>query len=234
MSTNTVTDKDLRPSSKGRALAPATSSARDVAATAAAQHVSPALRARGKARPLFEPAIVKRAVLESFRKLDPRHQARNPVMFVVEVGSLFTTVLWLQALGGAGEARPGFILAIALWLWFTVLFANFAEAMAEGRGKAQADTLRKARKDIPAKQLAEPREGAVANSVLASQLRKGTSSASKRATSSLPTARSSSASPRSTRAQSPARAPPSSARAGAIGARLRAGRASSPTGSSCG
>jgi len=173
MSTNTVTDKDLRPSSKGRVAPPATPSARDVAATAAAQHVSPTMRARGKARPLFEPAIVKRAVLESFRKLDPRHQARNPVMFVVEVGSLFTTVLWLQALGGHGEARPGFILAIALWLWFTVLFANFAEAMAEGRGKAQADTLRKARKDIPAKQLVEPRDGAVAKSVLASQLRKG-------------------------------------------------------------
>ncbi len=69
-------------------------------------------------------------------------------MFVVEVGSVLTTVLAIQALLGQGEAPAGFIIAITLWLWFTVLFANFAEAMAEGRGKAQADTLRKARRDI--------------------------------------------------------------------------------------
>jgi potassium-transporting ATPase ATP-binding subunit len=105
------------------------------------------------ARPLLDPEIVRGAILASFRKLDPRHQVRNPVMFVVLVGSVLTTGLWLQALGGAGEARPGFILAISLWLWFTVLFANFAEAMAEGRGKAQADTLRKARRDITARKL---------------------------------------------------------------------------------
>src|SRR5262249_38576939 len=106
-----------------------------------------------KARPLFDPEIVRGAVVASFRKLDPRHQVRNPVMFVVLVGSVLTTALWLQALGGHGEARPGFILAISLWLWFTVLFANFAEAMAEGRGKAQADALRKARRDITARKL---------------------------------------------------------------------------------
>jgi K+-transporting ATPase ATPase B chain len=105
------------------------------------------------ARPLFDPEIVRGAILASFRKLDPRHQVRNPVMFVVLVGSVLTTGLWLQALAGAGEARPGFILAISAWLWFTVLFANFAEAMAEGRGKAQADTLRKARRDITARKL---------------------------------------------------------------------------------
>jgi K+-transporting ATPase ATPase B chain len=130
-------------------------------------------RLRGQARPLFEPAIVRRAVVDSFRKLDPRHQAKNPVMFVVEVGSALTTGLFVQALAGYGEAPAGFILAISLWLWFTVLFANFAEAMAEGRGKAQADSLRKARKDVHAKQLAEPRRGAVVTPVFAPQLRKG-------------------------------------------------------------
>jgi len=104
-------------------------------------------------RPLFDPAIVRRALADSFRKPDPRHQAKNPVMFVVEVGSLLTTGLAVQALLGQGEAPAGFIVAIALWLWFTVLFANFAEAMAEGRGKAQADTLRRARRDVQAKKV---------------------------------------------------------------------------------
>ncbi len=131
------------------------------------------VRTRGQARPLFEGPIVRRAIVDSFKKLDPRHQVRNPVMFVVEVGSLFTTGLWVQALVGKGEAPQGFILAISLWLWFTVLFANFAEAMAEGRGKAQADTLRKSRKDIPAKQISEPRRDASPSLVQASQLRKG-------------------------------------------------------------
>jgi K+-transporting ATPase ATPase B chain len=130
-------------------------------------------RKRGQARPLFEPAIVKRAVVDSFRKLDPRHQIRNPVMFVVEVGSLLTTGLVVQAIAGHGEAPTGFILAVTLWLWFTVLFANFAEAMAEGRGKAQADSLRKARKDIQAKRLEAARRDAPTTAVLASYLRKG-------------------------------------------------------------
>ena len=85
---------------------------------------------------------------------------RNPVMFVVEVGSLLTTVLWVQALSGHGEAAAGFVGAIALWLWFTVLFANFSEALAEGRGKAQAEALRKTRKETQAKKLARrPEEG---------------------------------------------------------------------------
>src|SRR6185295_9836222 len=92
-------------------------------------------------RPLFDPPLVKRAVLDSFVKLDPRHQVRNPVMFTVLVGSVLTTGLWIQSLVGQGEASPGFIFGISAWLWFTVLFANFAEAMAEGRGKAQADSL---------------------------------------------------------------------------------------------
>jgi K+-transporting ATPase ATPase B chain len=98
-------------------------------------------------------ALYRRAVLDAFRKLNPRHQVRNPVMFVTEVGSLLTTLLWIQALTGKGEAPAGFIGAIALWLWFTVLFANFSEALAEGRGKAQAESLRKARQDTPAKLL---------------------------------------------------------------------------------
>src|SRR5512143_4052889 len=110
-----------------------------------------------KARPLFDPAIVKRAAIDSFKKLKPRNQVRNPVMFVVFVGSVLTTLLFVQALLGQGEAPAGFILAISVWLWFTVLFANFAEAMAEGRGKAQADTLRKARRDVTARKLVDPR-----------------------------------------------------------------------------
>ena len=130
-------------------------------------------RQKGEARPLFEAAIVKQAIVSSFKKLDPRHQIRNPVMFVVEVGSVFTTALFFQALVGKGEASAGFILAISSWLWFTVLFANFAEAMAEGRGKAQADSLRKARKDIQAKQLHEAKHDAVTYPISASALRKG-------------------------------------------------------------
>jgi K+-transporting ATPase ATPase B chain len=97
--------------------------------------------------------LYRRAVLDAFKKLDPRRQVRNPVMFVTEVGSLLTTLLWVQALTGKGEAPAGFIGAIALWLWFTVLFANFSEALAEGRGKAQAKSLRKARQDTPARRL---------------------------------------------------------------------------------
>jgi K+-transporting ATPase ATPase B chain len=97
--------------------------------------------------------IYRRAALDAFKKLDPRHQVRNPVMFVTEVGSLLTTILWLEALAGKGEAPKGFIGAIAVWLWFTVLFANFSEALAEGRGKAQADSLRKSRRETPARLL---------------------------------------------------------------------------------
>ncbi len=84
------------------------------------------MTAQGKRRLLFDPRIVRQAVVESVRKLHPRHQIRNPVMFVVAVGSLLTTVLFVQALFGQGEAPVWFILAISLWLWFTVLFANFA------------------------------------------------------------------------------------------------------------
>ncbi|WP_018973802.1 potassium-transporting ATPase subunit KdpB [Rudaea cellulosilytica] len=93
------------------------------------------------------------AIGDAFRKLSPRAQFRNPVMFVVFVCSILTTLLWLQALHGDGEAPAGFILGVALWLWFTLLFANFAEAIAEGRGKAQAASLRGARKDVVANKI---------------------------------------------------------------------------------
>jgi potassium-transporting ATPase ATP-binding subunit len=99
------------------------------------------------------PGLYQRAVFDAFIKLDPRSMIRNPVMFTVEIGSVITTLLWLQALAGKGEAPAGFIGSISAWLWFTVLFANFAEALAEGRGKAQADSLRKMRRDTEAKKL---------------------------------------------------------------------------------
>ena len=86
---------------------------------------------------LFEPTLIRPAPLDALRKLNPAVQWRNPVMFVVYAGSLLTSLLWLQALVGRGETSSGFIFAIGIWLWFTVLFANFAEAMAEGRGTAR-------------------------------------------------------------------------------------------------
>ncbi len=98
-------------------------------------------------------ALYQRAIIDAFWKLDPRTLYHNVVMFTVEIGSVITTLLYLQSLSGKGEASPGFIGAIAVWLWFTVLFANFAEALAEGRGKAQADALRKMRRDTEAKKL---------------------------------------------------------------------------------
>ncbi|GAB6126471.1 potassium-transporting ATPase subunit KdpB [Humidesulfovibrio idahonensis] len=124
-------------------------------------------------RPLFDREIVKRAALDSFRKLSPRVQVKNPVMFTVYIGSMLTTLLFIQALFGQGEAPAGFILAISLWLWFTVLFANFAEAMAEGRGKAQAATLRQARAETPARKLAQADRDAESQMVSSTTLRKG-------------------------------------------------------------
>src|SRR5512137_2395446 len=110
-----------------------------------------------KKQPTFRRELYQRAILDSFVKLNPRRMVRNPVMFVVEVGSLLTTVLWIQALFGKGEAPTAFIGGVTLWLWFTVLFANFSEAVAEGRGKAQAEALRKTRKETQAKKLHQPR-----------------------------------------------------------------------------
>src|SRR6185295_11117240 len=126
-----------------------------------------------RARSLFDATIVRQAIVDAFRKLTPRRQVRNPVMFVVYVGSILTTLLWAQALVGTGEAPGWFIFWVSVWLWFTVLFANFAEAMAEGRGKAQAASLRRARRDLQAKRLSRPERHARFEHVSASSLRKG-------------------------------------------------------------
>jgi potassium-transporting ATPase ATP-binding subunit len=126
-----------------------------------------------RARSLFDATIMKQAIVDSFRKLTPRRQVRNPVMFVVYVGSILTTLLWAQAVVGKGEAPAWFIFWVSVWLWFTVLFANFAEAMAEGRGKAQAASLRKARRDLQAKRLPRPDRNARYEVVSALSLRKG-------------------------------------------------------------
>jgi K+-transporting ATPase ATPase B chain len=136
---------------------------------------------RAKVRPLFDPPLVRRALVDAFVKLDPRRQLRNPVMFVVLVGSVLTTALFLQALAGSGEAAPAFIGWVSVWLWFTVLFANFAEALAEGRGKAQADALRRARREIEAQLLEQATFDAQsfdparahARSIASTDLRKG-------------------------------------------------------------
>src|SRR5437016_1946540 len=126
-----------------------------------------------KARALFDTSILTSAVVDSFRKLTPQREVRNPVMFVVYVGSILTTLLWLQAVVGTGEAPAWFIFWVSVWLWFAVLFANCAEAMAEGRGKAQAASLRRARRALQAKRLARPEATARVDVVAASALRKG-------------------------------------------------------------
>ncbi len=126
-----------------------------------------------QSRPLFEPKLVRAAAGDAFAKLNPRHQFRNPVMFVVLVGSVLTTILGVQAIFGQGEAPAGFILNVSAWLWFTVLFGNFAEAMAEGRGKAQADTLRKSRKDVLARKLSAQSREAASTQVSGITLRPG-------------------------------------------------------------
>jgi K+-transporting ATPase ATPase B chain len=124
---------------------------------------------RPQARSLFDRAIVVRAVGDSFVKLDPRWQLRNPVMFIVEVGALITTLFFFRDLFMRGGASAGFDLAISLWLWFTVVFANFAEAVAEGRGKAQADYLRRTKSDTQARKIV----GGSVVMVNASELRLG-------------------------------------------------------------
>ncbi|HEY6001307.1 MAG TPA: potassium-transporting ATPase subunit KdpB [Anaeromyxobacter sp.] len=127
--------------------------------------------AAAKQRSLLDPSILRPALVDSVKKLDPRLVAKNPVMFVVEVGSVLTTLLWLRdRLQHPAGAAPGwFTLAVSLWLWFTVLFANFAEAVAEGRGKAQAATLRRMRREVAARRIVNGRE----ETVPASKLRKG-------------------------------------------------------------
>src|SRR6478672_208849 len=121
--------------------------------------------------------ILRRAIGDSLRKLAPQVQWRNPVMFVVYVGSVLTTALGVWSLFTRQTMLGGetaiFVLAISLWLWFTVLFANFAESVAEGRGKAQAQALRGAKKETPANKLAEPRPDSRITSVPSSTLRAG-------------------------------------------------------------
>jgi potassium-transporting ATPase ATP-binding subunit len=135
-----------------------------VASEAAKQRVRP----KNAPRVLFEGPIVKRAIKEAFIKLDPRLVAKNPVMFVVEVGSVITTYFWVRGLW-SHTTDTLFVGQVALWLWFTVLFANFAEAMAEGRGKAQADSLRETKSNTVARRLV----GELEERVPAPELKKG-------------------------------------------------------------
>jgi potassium-transporting ATPase ATP-binding subunit len=133
------------------------------------------MTSKAKSVGLFDRAIMRQAVGESFRKLSPRMVAKNPVMFVVEVGSALTTLLVVRDLVVHGADHPPiwFTGAVSLWLWFTVLFANFAEAIAEGRGRAQAETLRKMRKETMARRLLDGVHGKREEEVASSLLRKG-------------------------------------------------------------
>ncbi|MGP2645415.1 potassium-transporting ATPase subunit KdpB [Serratia bockelmannii] len=126
-----------------------------------------------KQRALFEPALVRTALIDAVKKLDPRVQWRNPVMFVVYIGSILTTAIWLAILAGQTDGAAAFTGSVALWLWFTVLFANFAEALAEGRSKAQAESLKGTKKTSWAKKLAGPRRDGATEKVAAESLRKG-------------------------------------------------------------
>lgn len=126
-----------------------------------------------KQRALFEPALVRNALLDAVKKLDPRTQWRNPVMFVVYLGSLLTTLIWLGMLTAHGRGDAAFTGSVALWLWFTVLFANFAEALAEGRSKAQAESLKGSKQTSWAKKLAQPQRDAAQEKVASQNLRKG-------------------------------------------------------------
>ncbi|HET7362489.1 MAG TPA: potassium-transporting ATPase subunit KdpB [Burkholderiales bacterium] len=134
-----------------------------------------ALRAAqaGSVRSMFEPQFVTPALWESVKRLAPRAQWRNPVMFVCYVGAILTAGLWLQALTGKGEAPAAYIFWVSLWLWFTVLFANFAEALAEGRSRAQAASLRAARREVMAKKLRTAKRDAESQNVPGTTLRAG-------------------------------------------------------------
>ncbi len=122
---------------------------------------------------LFDSKLLGPAIADSFCKLHPRTQLRSPVMFVVYAGSILTTLLAIDAFAGQGEAPAGFIAAIAAWLWFTVLFANFAEALAEGRSKAQAASLRSLKQTVMAKKLPSPHHGVTWYPAKSEELRKG-------------------------------------------------------------
>ncbi|WP_426339766.1 potassium-transporting ATPase subunit KdpB [Pseudoduganella sp. S-14] len=127
----------------------------------------------GQRLKLLDSQLVVPAIADAFLKLSPAVQLRSPVMFVVYIGSIITTLLYIQALNGVGEASSGFILATAVWLWFTVLFANFAEALAEGRSKAQAASLRSLKQSVTSKRLAAPKHGTAWLPCPATDLRKG-------------------------------------------------------------
>jgi len=131
------------------------------------------LKTDGKKPGAFDKAVFRAAVAQSFRKLSPARMMRNPVMFVVEIGSALTMLLFFASFADPTHGSPAFILTISLWLWATILFSNFAEALAEGRGKAQADALRRTRKDITAKRLQTSDRGAAREETPASALRKG-------------------------------------------------------------
>ena len=123
---------------------------------------------------LFDASLIWPAIVDAFMKLGPRTQARSPVMFVVYVGSILTTLMYFRAISNTLEsATSGFILAVSVWLWFTVLFANFAEALAEGRSKAQAASLRGLKQTVMAKKLATPKHGTGWLPVPGADLRKG-------------------------------------------------------------
>ncbi|EFH80603.1 potassium-transporting ATPase subunit KdpB [Ktedonobacter racemifer] len=128
---------------------------------------------RKSASSIFNGPILRRAMVDSLKKLDPRWQLKNPVMFVVEVGSVITTIEWVRLLLQGPVNEMWFTLGVAFWLWFTVIFANFAEAMAEGRGKAQADALRSTRTSMMAKRLKTSERQAGFTEVQAPDLRKG-------------------------------------------------------------
>lgn len=132
---------------------------------------------RPPARSMFAPELVKPALVAAFKKLSPRDQLRNPVMFVVYVGSILTTILFLRAMfaptAAPGGESAGFILAVSVWLWFTVLFANFAEALAEGRSKQQAEALRGLKTTVTARVLKEGKRGSATEARAATALRRG-------------------------------------------------------------
>lgn len=131
------------------------------------------MRAKQKKGLFHDGAMMRRAVRDAFSKLSPKTQTQNPVMLLVYISAVLTTVLYVLSLFGVQDAPSGFTLAIAVVLWLTVLFANFAEAIAEGRGKAQADTLRAARKDVSAHRLADSTDHGRFTDVASSQLQQG-------------------------------------------------------------
>ena len=134
---------------------------------------SSAMRKRAAISGLFDPKIALSALVASFAKLDPRVMIKNPVMFIVWLGSLLTTVLAVAMAAGVLNGSAGFTGIISLWLWFTVLFANVAEALAEGRSKAQANSLKGVQKTAWARKLRAPHHDAQRDKIPAAELRKG-------------------------------------------------------------